>query len=216
MKPTRGVAGYRIGGLSRERRTGLIALGTMLMLLAGIMLYQRLMTQPRAAHEVPTEDQPTEAAAVLHGTTPLPESMTEVSVEPLSRLAYALRDDWQVVKEYGSVDKAFDDFRIFTGIAVAAAPQTSVFSGGPGRVITVDQDPIDGGTVVVDHGAGLQSRYAGLGQIMVQIDQEVTAGQELGQIAKLNTGVRQSLGSHLFFQVFMNGDSIDPSAYFPN
>lgn len=216
MKSTRGLMGNRVGSLTRERHTGLIALGIMIMTLATLVIYQRLTTEPRTAPEPPMVNQPIEAGAPVQGTTPPPETMSTEVKEPLTRLVRPLGSNWQVIKEYGSIDEAFGDFRLFSGLALAVAPTTSVLAGGPGRVVEVEQDPLDGGAVVIDHGAGLQIRYAGLGQILVQLEQEVDTGQELGQIASAGTGVRQSLGSHLYLQVFMDGDSMNPIVYFPN
>lgn len=216
MKPTRGIMSNRIGSLTRERRTGLIALSVMLIMSAALLIYQRLTTDPSNTLDRLTGELPIDAAPIAQEQTPPSESLPAAAKEPVTRLANPLGHDWQVVKEYGSIDQAFGDFRIFSGLAVAAAPHTVVQAGGPGRVVEVEHDPLDGGTVVIDHGSGLQSRYAGMGQILVQVGQEVDTGQDLGQIAISSMGVRQSLGSHLYLQVFKNGHSINPVAYFPN
>jgi len=216
VKPTRGMLVHRMGGLSSERRAGLLALGVLLFMLATLVVYQRLRIEPKRTSEPPAKDELREAGTELVGTTPPLELVPAEVREPLTQLAYPLRNGWQVVKEFGSSDQAFGDFRIFSGLAVAAPPSVSVLAGGPGRVIEVDQDPLDGGAVVVDHGAGLLSRYAGLGNILVQLEQKVDTGQELGHIATTAKGVRQSLGSHLYFQVFKDGHSVNPGDYFPN
>jgi len=216
VKPTRGMVSNRIGSLARERRTGLIALGIMLVMLSALLVYQRLTTEPQASQEGPFAEQPIESGELVRGTIPPPESVSVPVMEPLTQLTYPLNNAWQVIKHYGSIDQAFGDFRIFNGLAIAAAPSASVMAGGPGTVIEVEQDPLDGGAVVIDHGSGLLTRYAGLGNIVVQLKQEVKTGQALGHIATINTGARHSLGSHLYLQVFKDGHSINPATYLPN
>jgi len=216
VKPTRSTTGNRIGSLTRDRRIGLIALGIMLIMLAALLIYQRVTTEPGTPLDQPINEQRMEVEATMPETEAPGVEVPEAIRQPLTQLAYPLASDWNLVKEYGSTDEAFGDFRIFSGLAVAAAPHTPVLAGGPGRVIEVEQDPLDGGAVVIDHAAGLQSRYAGLGQILVHLDQDVISGQEIGQIAGSSAGIRQSLGSHLYLQVFKDGDVINPLVYFPN
>ncbi len=63
-----------------------------------------------------------------------------------------------------------------------------------------------GNHVVVDHGDGFQTLYAHLNKIYVGANQQVSAGQALGQMG--STG--RSTGIHLHFEVIKNGVKIDP------
>ena len=63
-----------------------------------------------------------------------------------------------------------------------------------------------GHNVLLDHGAGVQSRYAHLQQTSVTPGQRVERGQAIGLSG--NTG--RSTGPHLHYEVLVNGRAVDP------
>lgn len=86
-------------------------------------------------------------------------------------------------------------------IASASGTVTSVVYGTTGY----------GYNVIIDHGNGIQTRYAHMleGSITVYVGQEVSQGQQVGQIG--NTG--NSTGAHLHFEIIINGTTVDPLNY---
>lgn len=90
------------------------------------------------------------------------------------------------------------DFQGSTGDPVMAA--------GEGRVTHAGWRAGYGRVVMVDHGYHLQSLYAHLSRIAVQEGQRVRRGERLGLMG--STG--RSTGSHLHFEVRLNGSSINP------
>ena len=89
---------------------------------------------------------------------------------------------------------------------------TPVIAAAAGRV-TVAQNGYRGygHTVVIDHGNGLQTRYAHMkpGSITVRVGQTVAQGQQIGQIG--STG--NVTGPHLHFEVLKNGAQVNPMNY---
>lgn len=63
-----------------------------------------------------------------------------------------------------------------------------------------------GYAVIVDHGNGIETLYGHSSRLLVREGQQVQAGQVLGLIG--NTGY--SYGSHLHFEVHINGQATDP------
>ena len=68
-----------------------------------------------------------------------------------------------------------------------------------------------GHTVVIDHGGGIQARYAHMypGSITVRVGQKVYQGQQIGRIG--STG--NSTGPHLHFEVLVGGRKVNPYPY---
>lgn len=83
-----------------------------------------------------------------------------------------------------------------TGVVVQAGASAAPW-GGYGIV------------VLVDHGGGVQTLYAHLSAVTVQVGQAVPAGTVIGAMG--STG--HSTGSHLHFEVRMSGKVIDPLAW---
>ncbi|HTE57182.1 MAG TPA: M23 family metallopeptidase [Verrucomicrobiae bacterium] len=80
----------------------------------------------------------------------------------------------------------------------------------PGRVIdTIRSYQGLGNHVVVDHGNGVTSVYAHLASIAVQIGQEVNLDTTLG--FEGSTGA--STGTHLHFEIRVNGQAADPRQF---
>lgn len=82
----------------------------------------------------------------------------------------------------------------------AAADGTVNFAGWSGNY---------GKCVTIDHGSGMVTRYAHLDSINVQVNQEVTRGSLIGKVG--STG--RSTGSHLHFEVWINGTPQNPLVY---
>ncbi|WP_259460361.1 MULTISPECIES: M23 family metallopeptidase [Pseudarthrobacter] len=99
---------------------------------------------------------------------------------------------------------------LHTGQDFAAGCGTEVFSAGKGTVIEAGFSPYGGGNrIVIDHGNGLQTTYNHLETIGVKINQAVETGTRIGIAG--TTG--NSTGCHLHFEVIVNGQTVDPSAW---
>ncbi|MCY3644276.1 MAG: M23 family metallopeptidase [Acidimicrobiaceae bacterium] len=80
-----------------------------------------------------------------------------------------------------------------------------------GEIISAQNCPFYGNTVVVYHGAGLSTVYAHLDSFAVGPDDEVEAGQLLGAMG--STG--RSTGPHLHFEARIDGTAVDPAPFLP-
>ena len=69
------------------------------------------------------------------------------------------------------------------------------------------RDPVYGNLLVIDHGEGLQTRYAHASEILVAEGQQVQRGQMIAKVG--STG--RATGPHLHYEVLKDGKLIDPS-----
>ena len=86
---------------------------------------------------------------------------------------------------------------------------TPIVAAAPGRVVFVGQKSGYGNVVEVDHGQGILTRYAHLSGFNTVVGSQVAAGQ---QIAKMGSTGR-STGSHLHFEVRLNGVAVNPRRF---
>lgn len=107
-------------------------------------------------------------------------------------------------------DETMADWRTHNGIDISAATGTAVTAASDGIVTSVHSDPMWGNVVEVTSGEVVMT-YAGLGDdIAVSVDQQVTAGEQLGSVGQIPCEL--SLEPHLHFDVQVNGDYVDPAS----
>jgi murein DD-endopeptidase MepM/ murein hydrolase activator NlpD len=113
----------------------------------------------------------------------------------------------KVVREYGWNKDPLDDMdRFHHGIDIAVNPGTPVKAALRGKVIKSGSSAQYGKYVLIDHGDGVFTLYAGIANIKVSEGQEVEAGQTLGEVAQ--TGDIKGGGLH--FELRENGSLVDP------
>jgi len=86
---------------------------------------------------------------------------------------------------------------------------TPILAAAPGRVVYVGQKSGYGNVVEIDHGQGILTRYAHLSGFTSKVGAQVAAGE---QIAKMGSTGR-STGSHLHFEVRLNGVAVNPRRF---
>jgi murein DD-endopeptidase MepM/ murein hydrolase activator NlpD len=93
------------------------------------------------------------------------------------------------------------------GIDIAAGLGANVYASDSGVVVTAGWNSGGYGNVImIDHGNGYQTVYGHLSQINVSLCQSVGKGQVIGLAG--STG--NSTGSHLHFEVRLNGGYVNP------
>lgn len=97
------------------------------------------------------------------------------------------------------------------GIDYATSYGTPVVASLPGVIVTAGWSGSYGNLVVIDHGAGLQTRYAHNSSIKVRVGQVVKQGDLISRVG--STGY--SFGNHVHFEVRINGAARNPMNYLP-
>jgi murein DD-endopeptidase MepM/ murein hydrolase activator NlpD len=98
------------------------------------------------------------------------------------------------------------DQQVHLGFDLASTTAAPVLAANSGRVVYASWLGIYGNCVILDHGMGLQSLYAHLSQISVNVGDSVTTDQELGRSG--STGLAG--GDHLHFTMLLNGNAVTP------
>jgi len=98
------------------------------------------------------------------------------------------------------------DRQVHLGFDLASVAAAPVRASNRGRVVHAGWLGIYGNCVIVDHGMGLQSLYAHLSSIGVQVGDTVEMEQELGRSGA--TGLAG--GDHLHFTMLLGGSAITP------
>ncbi len=95
------------------------------------------------------------------------------------------------------------------GIDIANGVGTPIYAAAAGTVISTGWDSGYGITVVIDHGNGYRTRYAHLSKALVSVGEQVG---KASKIALMGASGRVT-GSHLHFEVIVNGATKDPLLY---
>lgn len=96
-----------------------------------------------------------------------------------------------------------------SGLDFASPSGTPVIAAAGGRVRSAKRHAGYGNLLVIDHGNGLQTRYAHLSRFYVKPGDLVTPGQRIAAVG--STG--RSTGPHLHFEVLKNGRFVDPQRF---
>ncbi len=117
--------------------------------------------------------------------------------------------------EVFAYDETMGDWRTHAGLDISAELGTEVLATSAGIVSAVEEDPLMGTMVIIDHGQGLQSVYANLAAApTVTPGDQVSPGVVIGTIGK--TAIAESVSApHLHFEMLQDGVAIDPVAFLP-
>ena len=95
------------------------------------------------------------------------------------------------------------------GIDIAAAAGQPVFAAADGLVVLAAATSGYGEAIYLAHGFGVTTRYGHLSEIDVRPGQRVHRGELIGRVG--STG--RSTGSHLHYEVRLDGTPVNPVAY---
>jgi murein DD-endopeptidase MepM/ murein hydrolase activator NlpD len=95
------------------------------------------------------------------------------------------------------------------GLDFMAATGAPIYAAAGGIVSTAEQTPDYGKIVKIDHGSGLETRYAHASKLFVRAGERVEKGQKIAEVG--STG--RSTGPHLHYEIRLAGNPLDPRKY---
>ena len=95
------------------------------------------------------------------------------------------------------------------GIDVTAPSGTPIEAPAGGRVTLAGWQAGYGNVVTVDHGYGIETKFAHASKLLVRRGQRVERGQNIALVG--NTGL--ATGPHLHYEIIVNGKPVDPLTY---
>jgi len=99
-----------------------------------------------------------------------------------------------------------------SGLDIDGTYSSPIYAAENGTVIRADGSGWNGGygkVIIIDHGQGMHTLYAHLSKIYVGVGERITRGQTIGMMG--TTG--KSSGTHLHFEVRINGRRLNPLGY---
>ncbi|MSP86415.1 MAG: M23 family metallopeptidase [Methylotenera sp.] len=132
--------------------------------------------------------------SVLKGTLP--------NSSPVDAAFNSSSYGWRIDPFNGN--KAFHE-----GLDFSAETGAPIFSAAGGIVTSAEYQPDYGKIVKINHGSGLETRYAHASKLLVKVGERVKKGQVVAEVG--NTG--RSTGAHLHYEIRLNGNALDPRKY---
>lgn len=99
-----------------------------------------------------------------------------------------------------------DTYSLHTGLDIAALERTDIFSAYSGTVVKAEYNEINGNYVVIKHSDTLKTTYNHCSKLLVREGEKVNKGERIALVGA--TGY--ATGSHLHFEVIVNGKYINP------
>jgi murein DD-endopeptidase MepM/ murein hydrolase activator NlpD len=127
---------------------------------------------------------------------------------------YPMEDSFVISRGYGSsIDPFTSKVKRHLGIDLVAPEGTPIIAAASGMVSRLENHPIWGVRITLEHQSGFETVYAHVGQALVSKGKKVKKGQVIGKmgLSGLSTGI------HLHYEVIHKGAHINPaSILFPS
>lgn len=94
-------------------------------------------------------------------------------------------------------------------VDLAGWPGTPITAAASGKVVHAGWFGVYGNMVEIDHGNGFSTRYGHMRKLNVKKNEDVTLGQQLGEMGK--TG--RTTDTHVHYEVRFNGQLLDPMRF---
>ena len=134
--------------------------------------------------------------------TPGVSTIAIPSVQPVDRLTYT--------SNFGIRSDPFQgNARMHAGVDISGPVGTPIYATADGVVSHAERKGGYGNLVELDHGKGIATRYGHLSRILVESGTRV----QRGQLIALMGSTGRSTGSHLHYEVRIDGHAVNPAPF---
>lgn len=138
---------------------------------------------------------------------------TKAAADKLVKATAPLADMNSIINPFSGTElvknEATGSWQTHNGADIAAEVGTEVYAISPGKVTAVNDDPLWGTTVVIDHHNGYISKYCSLAKdLSVQAGDTVLSGDVIGTIGD-TADIESALEPHLHIEITHNGSYED-------
>lgn len=114
----------------------------------------------------------------------------------------------KISSEYGERHHPIThEVKMHKGIDIVAPLGTDVMASAKGQVIKIGYSKDGyGHYVILKHANGITSKYAQLSEVIVELNQEISANQVIAKVGSSG----KSTGPHLHFEMRKDGKLVDP------
>lgn len=131
------------------------------------------------------------------------------AIQPVSN-----KDLTRIASGFGyRIDPVYKIKKFHEGTDFTAPTGTPIYATGDGVVKEVSYQPTGyGNHIIINHGFGYETLYGHCSSVLVKPGRKITRGQLIGKVG--NTG--KSTGPHCHYEVWKNGEKVDPINFFTN
>ena len=176
-------------------------------------------TKPASLRPVVTKAPPVPAPVTTVAAKPTEKEDISVSVVEPSKRVYTKPVNGSVTKDFSDdvlvYSVTMNDYRVHSGVDIAAALGNPVMAFCDGTILAINEDPLMGYTVSIDHGGGLVSVYQNLSAIVpqgIEVGAKVKSGDVIAGVGE-SALIECAESPHLHFEVFLNDVAVNPSEY---
>ena len=139
------------------------------------------------------------------------------NVEPVSTISFTMPVlNASVIKGYNADELQYNavlnQWEIHKSIDFGASKGMQVLASFGGTVSEIYTNLLEGTVIVIDHGDNLKTVYGSLdSNVNVEVGDAVATGDVIGTAS--NSATRDIEDSHVHFEVWKDGASVDPAGY---
>lgn len=148
------------------------------------------------------------------------EKTEEVSTENIPVvLEFIMPADGDVTKKFSGNELVYsdtmNDYRTHSGIDIISEDGTTVVSSESGKITNIENHPLWGTSVYIEHANGYSTCYKNLSCTLpegIEVGSYVSKGGIIGVVGSTAL-VEIGDNPHLHFEMYVNGSAVDPTEY---